>query len=344
MIQARANPVIDRYLGTLSGILSPDRVQRKSKFLGSLLEFIHTVSTAKDQSLDESEFAAKVDFSKLRRLEDGAGRVLAILPLEKHHLQLFADWLETGGASPVVIHDTVNTVKQFYDSLVSTHVVPRNPAIGLDLPKVPDPSPTRRLTAEEANRLLDAAATGKHPLRDFVIVVVSIGCGPRGRELLRMKGSDLTDMGMVVPEAKTGPRVVPLLPELQEIIRGCARLFPDPDAPIISDAQGRPISLHSLNTILRKLAARAGVAPFTSHTLRRTCATLFVQCGASIVDVQALLGHKQITTTIRYVGLPEKALDCLRSNVLIDSVSSRFATEIARNRRPDPSLWLECRR
>ena len=36
----------------------------------------------------------------------------------------------------------------------------------------------------------------------------------------------------------------------------------------------------------------------TPHDLRATCASLLVDAGASVKDVQAHLGHKDITTTL----------------------------------------------
>lgn len=62
----------------------------------------------------------------------------------------------------------------------------------------------------------------------------------------------------------------------------------------------------------RKAIERAGVAVgvsgLTPHRLRATYATLLSQTGASVYEVQKLLRHKQLSTTLHYVQTDEKSL------------------------------------
>jgi integrase len=44
---------------------------------------------------------------------------------------------------------------------------------------------------------------------------------------------------------------------------------------------------------------RAGITGFHFHDLRRTCASLLIQEGASLKVVQEILRHKNIRTTMR---------------------------------------------
>jgi len=48
----------------------------------------------------------------------------------------------------------------------------------------------------------------------------------------------------------------------------------------------------------RRKASRREPIAVTPHDLRATCASLLVDAGASVKDVQAHLGHKDITTTL----------------------------------------------
>jgi len=54
---------------------------------------------------------------------------------------------------------------------------------------------------------------------------------------------------------------------------------------------------------IRKAYRRAGIGDCTIHTLRHTHATRLVQNGLSIYEVKAVLGHTDITTTMRYAHL-----------------------------------------
>lgn len=62
----------------------------------------------------------------------------------------------------------------------------------------------------------------------------------------------------------------------------------------------------------RKAIERAGVAVgvpgLTPHRLRATYGTLLSQTGASVYEVQKLLRHKQLSTTLHYVQTDEKSL------------------------------------
>jgi integrase len=64
--------------------------------------------------------------------------------------------------------------------------------------------------------------------------------------------------------------------------------------------EGRRVQRSYIRSILRRLCPKAGVPAITMHGLRHTCATLMLDTGASIGDVQAQLGHRHIATTLRY--------------------------------------------
>lgn len=56
---------------------------------------------------------------------------------------------------------------------------------------------------------------------------------------------------------------------------------------------------------IRKAFRRAGLHDCTAHTLRHTHATRLIQNGLSVYEVQAVLGHADIKTTLRYAHLEQ---------------------------------------
>lgn len=59
--------------------------------------------------------------------------------------------------------------------------------------------------------------------------------------------------------------------------------------------------------IVRKYGARIGVPQLAPHDLRRTCARLAREGGASLESVQRTLGHASVQTTERYVNSMQAA-------------------------------------
>ena len=62
-----------------------------------------------------------------------------------------------------------------------------------------------------------------------------------------------------------------------------------------------PQNLGSTYRPLRTMCRRAGVPEVTWHALRHTYATLLVEAGVSLHDVQRLLGHSSLAMTGKYL-------------------------------------------
>lgn len=74
----------------------------------------------------------------------------------------------------------------------------------------------------------------------------------------------------------------------------CPYLFVSLNAP------HERMTISGLETMLRKLGDRLGIAKVYPHKFRRTLATVAIDKGMPIEQVQCLLGHKKIDTTLRY--------------------------------------------
>jgi site-specific recombinase XerD len=78
---------------------------------------------------------------------------------------------------------------------------------------------------------------------------------------------------------------------------------------LLINRQGRRLSAESLGIMMHRLARRAGVPLVSLHQFRHTCASDLLENGASLPEVQNLLGHKSVGTTSRYLQIadPERA-------------------------------------
>jgi integrase/recombinase XerD len=71
------------------------------------------------------------------------------------------------------------------------------------------------------------------------------------------------------------------------------------------------MSVQNVQAALKKLAARAGIQQRVSpHVLRHTYATRALDSGLTIREVQSLLGHSDVSTTMIYAHVNPEALRC----------------------------------
>lgn len=68
--------------------------------------------------------------------------------------------------------------------------------------------------------------------------------------------------------------------------------------------KGRPYSPRAVQLTMQEAKKLAGVNKKGSiHTLRNCYATHHLECGTDLVFLQEQMGHKNLRTTIRYIGL-----------------------------------------
>ena len=80
------------------------------------------------------------------------------------------------------------------------------------------------------------------------------------------------------------------------------------ETPGFHAVPSRPYTREAIDGILRRVAFRAGVSRTTPHALRRAFASHPLQRGADLRVIQELLGHKSISSTMRYTKLTAENL------------------------------------
>jgi site-specific recombinase XerD len=218
-------------------------------------------------------------------------------------------------------------VSAWYRWLIQTKRRPAeagNPAADLDArakPKMKPLASAPALTREEAEALLAVADrdTGGARNRTGAIVALLLYCGlrvselvdadvdqldhDRGHRVLRFVGKGDEPRLVPLPYAVTR-RLDPYLAAREDL---AADRLPTRTAgtrqprPLFVTRNGRRLDRGAVWRLLTRLAKKAGIPTRMSpHVLRATCATLSRDSGASLDQVQDLLGHADPRTTAGY--------------------------------------------
>ena len=170
------------------------------------------------------------------------------------------------------------------------------------------------LSAENVEDLLVFARQTRHPIRNQVLVLLSVKAGLRAGEIANLTWPMLTEptgeigwsLELQDRAAKKGSgRVIPVHPELHAALVKLARFTLILDGPVIQSERGGPMAPVSIVCWFAKAYEIIGLEGCSSHSGRRTfitrAARLVHNAGASLRDVQLMAGHRSIQTTQRYI-------------------------------------------
>jgi integrase/recombinase XerD len=201
----------------------------------------------------------------------------------------------------------LSVIRRFFAWLDTRGIVLQNPARGLTLPRSTS-LPRGILTIAQAQRLM-AAPYPYSPIgqRDRAILELLYGAGLRLGEAAR---SDVTDLDLrsallLVRNGKgRKDRVVPICGAAATalelyVTESRPELATGIDAALFLSRDGARLGTAGLRARIRYSGHRIGVR-LVPHALRRSCATHLLRGGADLRHVQALLGHRRLTTTALY--------------------------------------------
>jgi integrase/recombinase XerD len=166
----------------------------------------------------------------------------------------------------------------------------------------------RVLSESQVRQLLESAGN----LKDQVILMTLYGSGLRLSELIHLvvKDIDSSKMQIRVREGKGGKDRNVVLPQtLLEVLRRYFRQYRPVNWLFYGRTPQQPIDDRAVQRMVRSLSERAGLRErVTAHTLRHSFATHLLEHGTELPYIQALLGHRNIKTTMLYLRVSPPAL------------------------------------
>jgi integrase len=181
----------------------------------------------------------------------------------------------------------------------------------------------RYLTPEELSRLgvaLSNTEAAKEELPQAIAAIrLLILTGARLSEILTLKWDyiDLERREMHLPDSKTGKKTIQLGEPAIELLMTVPRFV---RSPYVIPGQKAGKHLIGLPHIWHRIREKAGLPDVRIHDLRHSFASSAAQAGMSLPFIGALLGHRELATTNRYVHLMSDPL-----KVAANKVSTKIA-------------------
>lgn len=222
----------------------------------------------------------------------------------------------------------VAAVKSFCAFLLDHGDLRSNPASQVDSPRAPKPVP-KPMTTDEVDALLQEPRKYDSPeaVRDAAMLELMYATGMRVTELvsLNMDSVHLDEAGpcWVRCLGKGGKeRTIPVHEQAVDALGSYlddgrpSLLKSRPHQALFVNRRGERLTRQGFWLILKGYAKTAGIqSHVTPHTLRHSFATHLLRGGASVRDVQELLGHANVSTTQVYTQLADDHLREVYENV-----------------------------
>jgi integrase/recombinase XerD len=171
----------------------------------------------------------------------------------------------------------------------------------------------KTLSTDHIDDLLFFAERSRHPLRNRLIVLLSVKAGLRAAEIAKLTWAMLLEPSGGVGStlelqdkiAKKGSgRSIPLHDDLWQALTEARRLC-NGEGPVIRSERGGAMTPLSIVVWFSRAYRALGFEGCSSHSGRRTFITRAARAvhkaGGSLRDVQLLAGHRSIQTTQRYI-------------------------------------------
>ena len=215
------------------------------------------------------------------------------------------------GKSAATVTRSQASLKSFYSWMMEIGQIGENPARGLSQTKVERKLP-HILTSREVELFLEQPdPSDAKGCRDKAMLELLYATGIRASELINLNIQDLNlRSGVLYCRGSKGVRSIPVYPSavvaVSDYIYRMRGLITGPESgnALFVNLNGGRLTRQGFWKIVKGYATEAGITKeITPHTLRHSFALHLLENGASVKDIQTMMGHADISSTQVYVQL-----------------------------------------
>lgn len=215
-------------------------------------------------------------------------------------------------------------------------LVSSNPFKGLSM--YPVESRIRSLSDAEKSVLFKTLEP--HPMLKK-LALFAMWTGMRQGEIIGLKwpvvdlvNKEISLLNTRTTRTKNGKnRFVPIPPEVEQILSSIKG-----QSEYVFSTEGRRITQRGLNSSWKRYILKSGIQNFRFHDLRHTYATDFLRRGGSIQVLQILLGHSDISQTMKYAHTEKSFITKQVFGMPSQDYGNFMGMEIEENRNSDENV------
>jgi len=233
------------------------------------------------------------------------------LPIGKNSIRDFISTIFLNSRNKTTVSRKIYAIKSFFSYLQKKGKIEKNPFDGIGTPKLDKKIP-QILTEREMIDFLDRLPENSFiELRNKAICELLYATGLRVSELTHLKFNSIDFERRLIRVFGKGKkeRIVPFNNTSRDILviyrQESINKFKTESEFVFLNFRGDKITERSVERILQTLYKEVMNVDkkIYPHLFRHSCATHLLQRGANLRMIQELLGHSNLSTTVRYTSL-----------------------------------------
>ena len=238
------------------------------------------------------------------------------LNVESEDIGSYLKYLQKSNKKSSTISRSLASIRSFYQYLLRTKVITKDPTDGIQSPKIEKKAPSV-LSSQEVELLLEQPSTEDlKGMRDKAMLEFAYATGMRVTEIISLDIDSVNlDQGFVVCKNGAKQRNIPLgtmsLKALKDYIEKARPIIIKDDSikALFVNINGKRLTRQGFWKIVKYYKEQAHISKeITPHVLRHSFATHLLQNGADLKAIQTMLGHSDISSTQVYMQFQDESI------------------------------------
>ena len=236
--------------------------------------------------------------------------------LGQQEIKDYIEYLKKIGKKTSTISRNLASIRSFYQFLLRSKKVRRDPTEGMQSPKIEKKAPSI-LSSDEVELLLEQPKNvDLKGIRDKAMLEFAYATGMRVTEIISLNLEDVDfDKAFVTCENGAKRRNIPLgnisLKALDEYVKNARPVMikSENERALFVNVHGKRLTRQGFWKIIKYYKEQAHITKdITPHVLRHSFATHLLQNGADLKSIQMMLGHSDISSTQIYMKFQDESL------------------------------------